>query len=139
MGRHRPHGRAGAAFFRTHAVGPQLYALGLVSLKSGDGHIFYSGDSGYFSGFQEIGQRLPGIDIALMENGAYDSYWPGVHMSPEETVQAFQDLGARTLYLVHNSTFDLAFHGWREPLERVAAISKERSVNLWPRPKSARC
>ncbi|HSV59014.1 MAG TPA: MBL fold metallo-hydrolase [Variovorax sp.] len=100
------------------------------SLKSGDGHIFYSGDSGYFSGYKEIGKRLPGIHIALMENGAYDSYWPGVHMSPEETVQAFQDLGARTLYLVHNSTFDLAFHGWREPLERVAAISKERGVNL---------
>ena len=61
-----------------------------------------------------------------MENGAYDSYWPTVHMTPEETVQAFQDLGARTLYLVHNSTFDLAFHGWREPLERVAALAQEQ-------------
>ena len=100
------------------------------SLRSGQDHIFYSGDSGYFSGFKTIGERLPRIDVALMENGAYDTYWPGVHMQPEETVQAFQDLGASVLYLVHNSTFDLAFHGWREPLERVAALSKERGINL---------
>jgi L-ascorbate metabolism protein UlaG (beta-lactamase superfamily) len=99
-------------------------------LRSGGERIFYSGDSGYFGGFKEIGARLGPIDIALMENGAYDSYWPAVHMSPEETVQAFQDLGARTLYLVHNSTFDLAFHGWRDPLERVARLAEQKGLNL---------
>jgi L-ascorbate metabolism protein UlaG (beta-lactamase superfamily) len=100
------------------------------SLQSAGERIFYSGDSGYFNGFKEIGARFGKIDIALMENGAYDSYWPTVHMTPEETVQAFQDLGARTLYLVHNSTFDLAFHTWKDPLERVAALAKERGLNL---------
>jgi len=100
------------------------------SLRSGNEQIFYSGDTGYFPGFKEIAKRLGPIDIALMENGAYDSYWPTVHMTPEETVQAFQDLGARTLYLVHNSTFDLAFHGWREPLERVAALARQRGIAL---------
>lgn len=100
------------------------------SLRSGGEQIFYSGDTGYFGGFKEIGTRLGKIDIALMENGAYDSYWPTVHMTPEETVQAFQDVGARTLYLVHNSTFDLAFHGWREPLERVAKLAQERGLAL---------
>ncbi|HSH92116.1 MAG TPA: MBL fold metallo-hydrolase [Ramlibacter sp.] len=105
-----------------------LWASWLV--QSGGERIFYSGDSGYFGGFKDIGARLKGIDIALMENGAYDSYWPTVHMSPEETVQAFQDLGAKTLYLVHNSTFDLAFHTWKDPLERVAALSEQRGINL---------
>ncbi|MCC2673534.1 MAG: hypothetical protein K0R58_481 [Ramlibacter sp.] len=99
-------------------------------LRSGNERIFYSGDTGYFPGFREIGTRLGPIDIALMENGAYDSYWPTVHMTPEETVQAFQDLGARTLYLVHNSTFDLAFHGWRDPLERVASLAQQRGLDL---------
>jgi L-ascorbate metabolism protein UlaG (beta-lactamase superfamily) len=105
-----------------------LWASWLI--QSGGERIFYSGDSGYFGGFKEIGARLKGIDIALMENGAYDSYWPTVHMTPEETVQAFQDLGAKTLYLVHNSTFDLAFHTWKDPLERVAALSEQRGINL---------
>ncbi len=100
------------------------------ALKSGNERIFYSGDTGYFPGFKEIAQKLGPIDIALMENGAYDSYWPTVHMTPEETVQAFQDLGARTLYLVHNSTFDLAFHTWKDPLERVAALARQRGINL---------
>jgi L-ascorbate metabolism protein UlaG (beta-lactamase superfamily) len=99
-------------------------------LRSGNERIFYSGDTGDGPGFREIGTRLGPIDIALMENGAYDSYWPTVHMTPEETVQAFQDLGARTLYLVHNSTFDLAFHGWRDPLERVASLAQQRGLDL---------
>jgi L-ascorbate metabolism protein UlaG (beta-lactamase superfamily) len=100
------------------------------AIRSGGERIFYSGDTGYFPGFKEIGQKLGAFDIALMENGAYDSFWPSVHMTPEETVRAFQDLGARMLYLVHNSTFDLAFHGWREPLERVAALAQEKGIAL---------
>ncbi|RYY92064.1 MAG: MBL fold metallo-hydrolase, partial [Comamonadaceae bacterium] len=100
------------------------------SLRSGTERIFYSGDTGYFPGFTEIGKRLGPFDIALMENGAYDTYWPAVHMSPEETVQAFQELGARTLWLVHNSTFDLAFHTWRDPLERAAALAQQRGIAL---------
>ena len=58
-----------------------------------------------------------------MENGAYDKDWPAVHMTPEETIRAFQDLKASTLYSVHNSNFDLAFHPWREPLDWLAALA----------------
>ena len=99
-------------------------------IRSGNERIFYSGDSGYFPGFKEIGTRLGPFELALMENGAYDSYWPGVHMSPEETVRAFTDVRAKTLYLVHNSTFDLAFHPWREPLDRVAELAEKQNLTL---------
>jgi len=100
------------------------------AIRSGSERIFYSGDTGYFKGFKEIGEKLGPFDLALMENGAYDNYWPAVHMSPEETVRAFQDVKARTLYLVHNSTFDLAFHPWREPLERVAQLAERQGLAL---------
>jgi L-ascorbate metabolism protein UlaG (beta-lactamase superfamily) len=99
-------------------------------IESGDQRIFYSGDSGYFPGFKQIGERFGGFDLALMENGAYDSYWPAVHMSPEETVQAFQDVRGRTLYVVHNSTFDLAFHTWQDPMARVAALAEAKGLTL---------
>lgn len=99
-------------------------------LQSGDQRIFYSGDSGYFPGFKQIGARFGGFDLALMENGAYDSYWPAVHMTPEQTLQAFQDVKARTLYGVHNSTFDLAFHPWQDPLERLAALAERNGIEL---------
>ena len=36
----------------------------------------------------------------------------------------------KLLYVVHNSTFDLAFHTWRDPLERVAALADARGIAL---------
>ena len=99
-------------------------------IESGGQRIVYTGDSGYFAGFKQIGERFGGFDLALMENGAYDNYWPSVHMSPEETVQAFQDLRGRMLYLVHNSTFNLAFHAWQEPMERMATLAEAHGLPL---------
>ena len=99
-------------------------------IQSGAQRIYYSGDSGYFPGFKQIGERLGGFDIALMENGAYDSYWPSVHMTPEETIEAFKDLNAKLLYVVHNSTFDMAFHTWRDPLDRVSALALREGLPL---------
>lgn len=99
-------------------------------IQSGSMRLFYSGDSGYSPGFRQIGERLGGFDIALMENGAYDAYWPSVHMTPEETVKAFKELRAKLLYLVHNSTFDLAFHTWHDPLDRVAELAAREGLAL---------
>ncbi|MET0541752.1 MAG: MBL fold metallo-hydrolase [Variovorax sp.] len=99
-------------------------------IQSGPERIFYSGDSGYFDGFRQIGERFGGFDLVLMENGAYDTYWPDVHMTPEESVKAFQDLHGKVLYAVHNSTFDLAFHTWHDPLDRIADISAAQKVEL---------
>ena len=99
-------------------------------IQSGPQRIYYSGDSGYFQGFSQIGERFGGFDLALLENGAYDSYWPSVHMTPEEAVKAFQDLRGKTLYVVHNSTFDLAFHTWHDPLDRIAKLASEQRIEL---------
>jgi len=99
-------------------------------LEAGGQRIFYSGDSGYFGGFKQIGERFGGFDVALMENGAYDAYWPAVHMTPEQSVQAFEDLRGQVLFSVHNSTFDLAFHTWHEPLDRLADLAAAKSIEL---------
>ncbi len=99
-------------------------------IEAGGQRIFYNGDSGYFGGFRQIGERFGGFDLALMENGAYDSYWPSVHMTPEQTVQAFQDVRGKLMYAVHNSTFDLAFHTWHDPLDRLADLSEAKGLAL---------
>lgn len=99
-------------------------------IQSGEQRLYYSGDSGYFGGFKQIGDRFGGFDLAFIENGAYDANWPAVHMTPEESVQAFQDLRAKALYSVHNSTFDLAFHTWREPLDRLANLAAAHGIEL---------
>lgn len=99
-------------------------------IEAGPHRLFYSGDSGYFAGFRQIGERLGPFDLALMENGAYDAAWPSVHMTPEETVRAFTDVRAKLLYVVHNSTFDLAFHTWRDPLDRIADLAQRQNLAI---------
>jgi len=99
-------------------------------LEAGGQKIFYSGDSGYFPGFKQIGERFGSFELALIENGAYNAYWPAVHMTPEESVQAVKDVHAKVLYSVHNSTFDLAFHTWQDPLERIAQLTAAQQVTL---------
>uniref|UniRef100_UPI0030F49510 MBL fold metallo-hydrolase n=1 Tax=Paraglaciecola sp. TaxID=1920173 RepID=UPI0030F49510 len=47
--------------------------------------IFFSGDSGYFNGFAEIGKRFGGFDLSMIETGAYDEMWPDIHMQPEQS------------------------------------------------------
>jgi L-ascorbate metabolism protein UlaG (beta-lactamase superfamily) len=108
--------------------GRTLWASWVV--QSGEQRIFYSGDSGYFQGFKQIGERFDGFDLALMENGAYDAYWPAVHMTPEQSVQAFEDLRGKVLFSVHNSTFDLAFHTWHDPLDRIADLTAAKKIEL---------
>ncbi|MFL9582709.1 MBL fold metallo-hydrolase [Stenotrophomonas sp. AB1(2024)] len=92
--------------------------------------VFFSGDTGYFNGFKRIGERYGPFDIAFVETGAYDAKWPFVHMQPEQTVQAHQDLRGNWLVPIHNGTFDLAMHRWEEPFERVSALAAERGIAL---------
>jgi L-ascorbate metabolism protein UlaG (beta-lactamase superfamily) len=92
--------------------------------------LFFSGDSGYFDGFAEIGRRYGPFDVTLVETGAYDAHWPLVHMQPEQTVQAHVDLRGRWLVPIHNGTFDLAMHPWTEPFERVSALAAARGIAL---------
>jgi L-ascorbate metabolism protein UlaG (beta-lactamase superfamily) len=99
-------------------------------IQSGPQRLFYSGDGGYAPHFKAIGERFGSFDVALIENGAYDSYWPSVHMTPEQSVQAFLDVKAKVMLPVHNSTFDLAFHPWSEPMERVSNLAQGRQIDL---------
>jgi len=95
-----------------------------------DLRVFFSGDTGYFSGFKEIGAKYGPFDVALMETGAYDKQWPDVHMQPEETLQAFLDVKGKWLVPVHNGTFDLSLHRWQDPFERISALAAARGVAL---------
>jgi L-ascorbate metabolism protein UlaG (beta-lactamase superfamily) len=63
-----------------------------------------------------------------METGAYNANWPNVHMHPEETIQAHLDLKGTCLLPIHNGTFDLSMHTWREPFERVTSLGKALGI-----------
>ncbi|CRM04803.1 metal-dependent hydrolase [Pseudomonas sp. 31 E 6] len=99
-------------------------------MVDGARRIFFSGDTGYFDGFKRIGEQYGPFDLTLMETGAYNVDWPHVHMQPEQTLQAHIDLKGRWLLPIHNGTFDLAFHAWHEPFDRIMALAWERNVSI---------
>ena len=97
----------------------------------GDGvNLFFSGDTGYFDGFREIGERYGPFDVTMIENGAYNLAWRDVHMLPQESVQAHIDLRGGAMLPIHNSTFDLSLHSWYEPLEKVSALTAQQGIEL---------
>ena len=93
-------------------------------------NIFFSGDGGYSDVFKEIGEKLGPFDLTLMENGSYDKAWSKEHLTPAETILAHQDLKGKLLLPIHNSTFDMAFHPWHEPLSEVSRLAKQQSISL---------
>jgi L-ascorbate metabolism protein UlaG (beta-lactamase superfamily) len=97
--------------------------------------VFYTGDSGYFEGYAAIGGAHGPFDLALIQIGAYSPAWPDIHMTPEEAVEAHLDVRGGLLVPVHWATFNLAFHDWSEPVERLWREAKSRDVRLAvPRP-----
>ena len=97
--------------------------------------VFFSGDTGLFPGLRDIGARLGPFDLTLIEAGAYDPAWPDWHAGPEQAVRAHKMVGGRVLLPIHWGLFNLAYHGWTEPIERVLVAAEAAGVTvLAPRP-----
>lgn len=92
--------------------------------------VFFTGDTGYFDEFAEIGERLGPFDASLVETGAYDELWPNIHLGPENALRVHRDLRAKVLMPVHWGTFNLAFHAWSEPIERLQSLARPEKVKL---------
>ena len=100
------------------------------AIKTDKLNLYFSGDSGYFPGFAEIGRRLGPFDLTLIETGAYDDMWSDIHMQPEQSLRAHLDLRGKVMIPVHNSSFDLAMHPWYEPLLRLSTAAAAYQVPL---------
>lgn len=97
--------------------------------------VWYSGDTGPYEGFTEIGARYGPFDLTLIKIGAYGPTWPDIHLTPVQAVHAHGQVRGKVLLPVHWGTFNLAFHAWDEPAERVVAAAGVAGVTLlMPRP-----
>jgi L-ascorbate metabolism protein UlaG (beta-lactamase superfamily) len=92
--------------------------------------VFYSGDTGMFPGLRDIGAQLGPFDATLIEAGGYSRHWADLHLGPEQAVDAHQMLRGRVMLPVHWGLFDLAMHGWTEPIERVLVAAHARDVRV---------
>ncbi|KAK3582363.1 hypothetical protein CHS0354_023907 [Potamilus streckersoni] len=99
-------------------------------VKDSFASFFFSGDSGYFNGFKEIGNKFGGFDICMIECGQYNERWRSIHMLPEDVIKSFNDLGGKYLMPIHWGGFALAFHEWDEPINRIYDLCQKHSVPL---------
>ena len=53
---------------------------------------YFPGDSGTSKCFAAIGADLGPFDLTLMPVGAYDPFWPDIHMDPEQALAAHRDV-----------------------------------------------
>ncbi len=92
--------------------------------------IYFSGDGGYGNHFKEIGDKYGPFDLAMMECGQYNELWSEIHMMPEETAVAGQDVKAKVVMPIHWGAFSLALHSWTDPVERLVKSAEEIGLPL---------
>lgn len=100
--------------------------------------VFHSGDTGFFEGFAGIGRKHGPFDLTLIKIGAYGPTWPDIHLTPEQALNAHALLRGQVLLPIHWGTFNLAFHDWFEPPERLMAAAHRAGARVViPRPGEA--
>jgi L-ascorbate metabolism protein UlaG (beta-lactamase superfamily) len=109
-----------------------------VVLRGERHRVFYGADSGLWDGFRAIGEAYGPFDLAMIEIGAFNELWKDIHLGPDGAVAAFEMLGGGTMMPIHWGLFDLALHGWREPIERFLELAGERGIRVFsPEPGRA--
>ncbi|UTR08652.1 MBL fold metallo-hydrolase [Evansella sp. LMS18] len=82
--------------------------------------VYFVGDTGYFRGFQDIGEKFE-TDIVLMPIGAYEPEWfmKVSHINPEDAVKAFLELKGKKFVPMHYGAYRLADDTGPEALDRL--------------------
>ncbi len=93
--------------------------------------IYFGGDSGYFVGYREFGNKYPKIDYALLPTTAYHPRWfmHKAHMNAEEAIQAFQDLKARYFVPTQWGTFRLGDNPPGLPMLELRRLIRSRQLD----------
>lgn len=90
--------------------------------------LYLCGDSGYFSGFADIGERFA-PDIAFLPiGGFYPRSFRARHMSPLDALYAFEDLRARLMVPIHHGAFPLSYERLDEPARWLLELAASRGL-----------
>lgn len=90
--------------------------------------LYLCGDSGYFSGFADIGERFA-PDIAFLPiGGFYPVSFRDRHMSPLDALYAFEDLRARLMVPIHHGAFALSYERLDEPIRWLLELAHQRGI-----------
>ena len=107
------------------------------SISDGYTRVYFSGDTGYHSFFEDLGRRYGPFDLGMVPIGAYykrASNLKSTHTTPEEAVRLGKDLRVKTLVPMHWGALVLSYEPPFEPPVRflkaglAAGFSEDR---LW--------
>ncbi len=87
------------------------------------GDIYFAGDTAYGPFIERIKKAYPdGFRLAFLPIGAFRprKLMKRVHVSPDEAVKLYRDVGAREAIAMHFGTFNLGFDGHDEPAKHLA-------------------
>ena len=79
--------------------------------------VFFSGDTGLTTEYQDIRARLGPFDLVMLEVGGLHPSWGDMHLGPENALKAASLLAGDAFLPVHWGTFSLAMHAWDQPAE----------------------
>jgi L-ascorbate metabolism protein UlaG (beta-lactamase superfamily) len=102
-------------------------------LESSSQTIYIGGDGGYDNRFVEIGKRFPKINLAILENGQYNTEWCYIHTMPQYLSREAKELHAQRVLTVHHLKFALSKHAWDEPLHNIEQMKKDGVNTLNPK------
>ncbi|HOX52426.1 MAG TPA: MBL fold metallo-hydrolase, partial [Fibrobacteria bacterium] len=91
------------------------------AVKSPQRSVYLGGDGGAGAHFVSIGKEHGPFDLAILEQGQYDSAWRNIHLLPQLLPRTMRELRASRLLPVHNSKFCISRHPWTEPLRLLQA------------------
>jgi N-acyl-phosphatidylethanolamine-hydrolysing phospholipase D len=92
---------------------------------------FFAGDTGYYPGLRDIGERLGPFELTMIPIGGYSDYrrsHPN-HVNPEEAVQLFEDVRGALMVPMHWGTFDFNQEPSAEPPDRLRREAHRRGLD----------
>ena len=92
--------------------------------------VFFSGDTGLTTEYQEIRERLGPFDLTMLEVGAWHPSWGDMHLGPENALKAHALLGGGPFLPIHWGTFALAMHPWDQPAETLLRLGPASGAQL---------
>jgi L-ascorbate metabolism protein UlaG (beta-lactamase superfamily) len=111
--------------------------------------VYFGADSGYWDGFAKIAAQYEShpsgrktsaegpvrFDLTMLEIGAFHPLWADIHLGPDGAAQAYESMGglekAGPLMPIHWGLFNLALHGWRQPIDRLEEVAARDGLTLW--------
>jgi L-ascorbate metabolism protein UlaG (beta-lactamase superfamily) len=121
-----------ARHFSGRSLWNRFHTLWAGYVLAGARHrVYYGADSGLWDGFAAIARDYGPFDLTLLEIGAWNSLWGSIHLGPDGAAEAFEQAGGGVLMPIHWGLFNLALHGWRQPIERMEELALERGLPLF--------